>query len=134
MTKKVVAIVSGGLDSSTLLYYLLSRNYHVYPIIFSYDQKNRDREFTALRSIYSTLFKRYEANLSAFRHVKLPLFDLVGSALISTNIEIPNSGAAMKVTAVEKDATIVPFRNAIFISIATGYADSIGANEVNFGG
>lgn len=126
MSKKAVVIVSGGIDSATLLYKILQEGYDVYALTFLYGQKHR-KEIDSAKSICSALDVSHKViDLSAMKEL------LSGSALTDSNVEIPEVPETAEHYETLK-ATIVPNRNAIFLSVAIGYALSIGADHVFFG-
>lgn len=129
---KAVLLLSGGLDSTTLLYNLLYETEKiVYPIFFSYGQKNGLKEMDAIAYTYEDIVikDQYNERLEKIRVIDLEenkqIFN--SSSLVNDNLPIP------KVIFKDQkliDNTNVPFRNIIMISIAVAYADSINANEV----
>lgn len=119
---KAVVICSGGQDSVTLLYDVRSKGFEPHVLSFDYGQRHK-RELECAKEICGLLGLPHKV-------VKLDINDLVqGSALTSEDIEVPEGHYAegnMKLT-------VVPNRNMIMLSIATGYAVSIGAKDVFFG-
>lgn len=118
---KAVVICSGGLDSTTLLYKTLNDGMQVYPIAFNYGQRHV-KELDSLRNVLKLL------NMSPSIVDISSIGPILKSALTS-DIEVPDGHYeedSMKVT-------VVPNRNMIMISIAVGYAESIGADYVRFG-
>ena len=116
---KAVVIYSGGMDSFTLLHYLIHKGYDVYALSFDYGQRHAKE-------------LRYAQQVCAKNEVPHHVIDLrclnpllQGSSLTS-DIDVPEghySESNMK-------DTVVPNRNMIMLSIATGWAVSIGAHEV----
>ena len=126
MNRKAVVILSGGIDSSTLLYDTASRGYEVSALTFIYGQKH-EREIGSARAICNELSVSHRVvDLSALKPI------LSGSALTDPDVEIPDVPETSEHYDTLK-ATIVPNRNAIFLSIAVGYAVSTGAGSVLFG-
>lgn len=126
MKRKAVVIVSGGIDSSTLLFKIAEEDYEVYALTFIYGQKN-EREIESAKRIcaYLTIQQKI-IDLTSVKEI------LSGSALTDSNVQIPEVPAEVSQYDTLK-ATIVPNRNSIFLSLASGYAVSIGANRVCFG-
>jgi 7-cyano-7-deazaguanine synthase len=126
MNKNAVIILSGGIDSATLLYSSLKKGYEVECLSFIYGQKHR-REVDSARRVADALKVPHKVlDLSPLGQI------LSGSALTDASIDIPD----VPETAEHYDTlkmTIVPNRNAIFLSIAVGYAVSRGADNVFFG-
>ena len=120
---KILLALSGGMDSATLLGHLLSLNHKVKCVGFSYGSKHN----------------RYE-NASAYkiaRHYKIEMkwIDLTEimksfkSDLLKSGGEIPEGHYTDK----SMSATVVPFRNGIFLSVLAGFAESIGFSQVAVG-
>lgn len=126
MNKKAVVIASGGIDSSTLLFKAVNENYETCALTFIYGQKHK-KEIECAKWICDRLKVSHKIiDLSALKEI------LSGSALTDSRIAIPEVPADVPHYDTLK-ATIVPNRNSIFLSIAIGYAASIGANCVFFG-
>lgn len=124
--KKAVLIVSGGMDSSTLVYKSVREGYETYALTFIYGQKHK-REIESARKVCNTLNVAHKiVDISSLKEV------LSGSALTDSGVEIPEVPETAEYYETLK-TTIVPNRNSIFLSIAIGYAVSIGANHVFFG-
>lgn len=123
---RAVVIASGGIDSTTLLYKVVGEGLAPYALTFVYGQKH-EREIESARKICSGLGVPHRVvDLSSLKGL------LSGSALTDSRVEIPD----VPETAEHYDTlrtTIVPNRNAIFLSIAVGYAVSLGASRVYFG-
>jgi len=119
---KAVVLLSGGIDSSTLLYVLKER-YEVYPITILYGQKH-SKELDAAEAIATAagVYERWKA-------VFLPqLAQILPSSLTDPNIPVPEGHYADE----NMKSTVVPNRNMILLSIAGGYAQSIGAKYVAY--
>jgi 7-cyano-7-deazaguanine synthase len=120
MTKKAVVLLSGGLDSSTVLAKVKADGYDVYALSFDYGQRH-DSELDAARII-----ARKE---SVIEHKVVPmnLRSIGGSALTDDTIEVPTEESA------GIPATYVPARNTVFLSIALGWAEVIDADAICIG-
>lgn len=123
MTKpKAVILLSGGMDSATLVALAQKKQYAVYPLAIYYGQRHK-RELSSARALAVHWGLDLQlVDLSSLQQV------LGGSALTSPEVEVPEGHYAdptMK-------ATVVPNRNAIFLSIAWGYAVSLGAELVGY--
>jgi 7-cyano-7-deazaguanine synthase len=108
---KCVVLLSGGLDSSTLLAYFLNNGYECLPIGFRYGQRHT-KELTyaaAIAQFYNVPFKVID--LTALR-------DILPSAQTNDAIEIPEGHYADS----NMKLTVTPNRNMIMLSIATAYA------------
>ncbi len=121
--KKAVILLSGGLDSTTTLYYARAKGYKCFCVIFDYGQKHK-KEIRAAVKI---------ANLMGndFKIVKIRL-PWSKSALTDSMTKIPGNRRAERMS---KDipVTYVPARNTIFLSFAASYAESIGASRIFIG-
>lgn len=124
--RTAVAILSGGLDSSTLLYKLHSVGDDVQALTFLYGQRH-EREIQSAQAICRNLGVDHQlVDLSNLKGL------LSASALTNTMITIPN----VPETSAHYDTlkvTVVPNRNAILLSVAVGYATSLGADRVYYG-
>ena len=126
MNEKAVVIASGGIDSSTLLFKTVNENYETYALTFIYGQKHK-KEIESAKWICEHLRVSHKIlDLSVLKQI------FTGSALTDWGIAIPEVPADVSHYDTLR-ATIVPNRNSIFLSIAIGYAGSIGANCVFFG-
>jgi len=124
--KKTVIVLSGGIDSSTLCYKYKREFFDVYSLTIIYGQKHII-EVNSAKNIAETLGISHKVvDLSSLKHL------LSGSALTDTDVNVPKVPEKAKYFDSLK-VTIVPNRNAIFLSMAVGYAQSIGANSVCFG-
>ncbi|MGB2260857.1 MAG: 7-cyano-7-deazaguanine synthase QueC [Porticoccaceae bacterium] len=120
MSKKAVILVSGGLDSTTVLSMALDQGYECYTLSFDYGQRHRSELEAA---------QRVSSNMGVAEHkvVKLDLGTIGGSALTDTAIDVPEH----ETTGIP--VTYVPARNTVFLSIALGWAEVLGANDIFLG-
>ena len=126
MNEKAVIILSGGIDSSTLCYKYASDNFDIYSLTIIYGQRHL-REVESAKNVANTLgISHRVVDLSPSNQL------LTGSALTDPDVEVPKVPEKAEHFETLK-STIVPNRNAIFLSIAIGYAQSIGANSIFFG-
>lgn len=120
---KTIVILSGGLDSTTLLYHLKKQGHRLHALTFDYGQRHR-REIEAAKKISELTRTPQEiVDLSALA----PLFG--ANALTDHSIELPTGEYAESTIS----TTTVPNRNMIMLSIAIGRALSLGFNAVGFG-
>jgi len=119
---KTVLIYSGGIDSTVLLYDLLNSGHDVQALSVNYGQRH-GKELHCAKSLCKQLnVEHHVADLTALN----PL--LSGSSLTSPHVQVPEGhyeDESMK-------ATVVPNRNMILLSIATGWAMSTGASSVSY--
>ncbi|MDB9805754.1 7-cyano-7-deazaguanine synthase QueC, partial [Porticoccaceae bacterium] len=120
MSKKAVILVSGGLDSTTVVAMAKSQGYDCYTLSFDYGQRHRS-ELVAAQKISELM------TVHAHKVVKLDLGSFGGSALTDSSIAIPES----ETTGIP--VTYVPARNTVFLSIALGWAEVLGANDIFLG-
>lgn len=114
---KVVVLVSGGMDSVTALYRAAADHEVVAGLSFDYGSKHNHREIP---------FARMHCDRLGISHrfVPLPFMDeLFESDLLRSGGEIPEG----HYEAENMKQTVVPFRNGILLSIAAGFAESVGA-------
>ncbi len=120
MHKKAVVLLSGGLDSSTVLALALKQGYECFTLSFDYGQRHSS-ELTASEQL--------SKQLGATEHkvVKLDLRTIGGSALTDSDIDVPmHESEGIPVT-------YVPARNTVFLSIALGWAEVLEASDLFIG-
>ena len=120
MKKKAVVLVSGGLDSTTVLAMAQAQGYSCYTISFDYGQRHR-AELVAAENTAKAL--------GAVEHkvVTLDLRAIGGSALTDDAIDVPEDDPG------GIPVTYVPARNTVFLSIALGWAEVLGAEAIWIG-
>jgi len=121
MNKKAVILLSGGLDSSTTLYYAVSQGYECHCLVFDYGQKHKKEIIQAKAVARKAACQIYTVKIS------LPW---KGSALLDKKISIPR-GRALDAKGIP--VTYVPGRNIIFLSFAASFAEAIGASTIFIG-
>ena len=122
MTEKVVVIYSGGMDSFTVLNRAIKDGKEVYALSFDYGQRHV-KELDCAAAVCQELSIDHKIiDISSISQL------LAGSSL-TDNIDIPEG----HYEADNMKSTVVPNRNMILLSLAVGYADSIGAGQVYYG-
>lgn len=123
--KKAVVLVSGGVDSSTVLALVEKEGYEIYAISFEYMYRQA-LELTKIKQF----IKSY--NIKEHKIIKLDLSAFKGSALTDSEIAVPKYNTE-KDLGDEIPVTYVPARNTIFLSYALGYAEVVGAYDIFIG-
>lgn len=123
LRSKAVILLSGGLDSTTTLYYAKNKGFKCYALIFDYGQRHKKelrvaKEIAAGAKVPYTIIK-----------IKLPWG---GSSLLDKNSQLPTPRSLKEIGRVIP-STYVPARNTIFLSFALSYAEAIGARAVFIG-
>ncbi len=119
---KAVVLLSGGLDSSTVLAIALEMGYEVHALSFDYGQRH-SRELESAKKIAKYFNVPHKI-------IKIDLRQIGGSAL-TDNIDVPERN----MDEIEKEIpiTYVPARNTILLSLALGYAEVIDADAIFYG-
>lgn len=123
MKEKAVIVLSGGLDSTTCMGIAQDLGYSLYPITFFYNQRHRKEVEHAKRvAEHYGVADRHKVVDVSF------LGEIGGSALTDESIAVRTSGVDEEIP-----ETYVPARNLIFLSLATAYAEVIGARTIYTG-
>ncbi|MGB5441256.1 MAG: 7-cyano-7-deazaguanine synthase QueC [Gammaproteobacteria bacterium] len=119
MTKAVI-LLSGGLDSVTLLAMAKQQGFACYALSLDYGQRHK-AELLAAKNIAASMGVREH------KIIRIGLDDMGGSALTDDAIAVPeHAGAGIPVT-------YVPARNTVFLSLALGWAEVLGARDLFIG-
>lgn len=118
--KKAVVLLSGGLDSATVLAIAKSEGYDCYCLSFDYHQRHV-AELEASRRVAQAL------GAAEHRVFQMDLSTFGGSALTDTAIAVPESHSE------GIPVTYVPARNTIMLSLALAWAEVLGANDIFIG-
>ena len=122
--RKGVILLSGGLDSTTVLAIAKSEGYQPYAISFHYGQRHV-HELSAAKRIAQQM------GVSEHTIVELNLRQFGGSAL-TDNIDVPKRTSTDEIGS-EIPITYVPARNTIFLSFALAWAETLGASDIFIG-
>lgn len=122
---KAVVLLSGGLDSSTVLYQAQADGYDCYALSFDYGQRHR----TELKSAQAIA---ESAQVKAHQVVSFNLRAWGGSALTDDQIDLPQD-RNIETMSQGIPVTYVPARNTIFLSFALSYAEALHADRVYIG-
>lgn len=121
---KTIVILSGGMDSSTALAWAINEGHDIVGCLsFWYGSKHNEAEWEAAKKVtahYGVSIKRCRLDFVA---------DTFKSDLLKSGGEIPEGHYADP----SMKKTVVPFRNGIMLSIAAGYAESLGAEAIVLG-
>jgi len=122
---RAIVLVSGGLDSATVLAIAQSRGFDCYALSFDYGQRHR-AELDAAARISAAM------GAVAHRVVRVDLGSLGGSALTDTSIAVPEH-QSLDVPVQGIPVTYVPARNTVFLSYALAYAEVVSAQTIFIG-
>jgi 7-cyano-7-deazaguanine synthase len=121
---KAIVLLSGGVDSTTVVAMALSQGFEVYGLTFRYGQRHA-REVEAAREVARRLgIRRHEVldiDLRAF-----------GGSALTGELEVPKDTPSGEIGK-RIPATYVPARNTIFLAFALGWAEVVGANDIFIG-
>jgi 7-cyano-7-deazaguanine synthase len=120
--KRAVVLLSGGLDSATVAALAKREGFAIYALSFDYGQRHRSELIAAAR---------VAAHVGAADHrtVRLDLRAIGGSALTDDAVAVPKDALGAQGIPV----TYVPARNTIFLALALGYAETVGASDLFYG-
>ena len=116
-TERAVVLLSGGLDSATVLAMAREQGYEAYALSFDYGQRHRSELQAAARVATALGAKEH-------RVVRLDLTGWGGSALTDNDIAVPTTPMP------GIPVTYVPARNTIFLSLALAWAETLGAPNI----
>ena len=120
MTQKAVVLVSGGLDSATTLAIAKSQGYDCYALSFNYGQRHRC-ELEAAKNVVQQI------GVVEHKILHLDLAGITGSALTDPSVAVPQQPTE------GIPVTYVPARNTVFLSLALGWAEVLGASQIFIG-
>jgi 7-cyano-7-deazaguanine synthase len=117
---RAIVLLSGGLDSATVLAIARSQNFECHALSVEYGQRHRAELKAA---------QRLAVALGAHEHrtMRVDLADIGGSALTDIKLSVPQAPAP------GIPVTYVPARNTLFLSLALGWAEVIGAADIFMG-
>jgi 7-cyano-7-deazaguanine synthase len=118
MQKKAVILFSGGLDSTTCIAIAKSQGFDCYALSFSYGQKH---------SVELEVAKKIAKAAGVVEH-KIVTLNLGGSALTDAHVAIDDYKGDNEIP-----TTYVPARNTVFLSVALGWAEVLGAFDIFIG-
>jgi len=123
MMKKAIVLLSGGIDSATTLFMAKEKGYQCLPLIFNYGQRHK-KELESAKKISRSAGCGYKI-------LKIR-FPWKGSSLLDRKNKLPHK-RSFKEMKKKVPSTYVPARNAIFLSFALSYAETVGAAKIFIG-
>ena len=117
---KAVVLLSGGLDSTTTLAIVRNQGYQCYGLSIDYGKRHRT-ELMAAQRVAKIL------GAIAFKAIRIDLGSIGGSALTDPSIAVP------ELPSEEIPVTYVPARNTVFLALALGWAEVLGARDIFIG-
>jgi len=118
-----VVLLSGGLDSATVLAMALDQGYRCHTLAFDYGQRHRNELDASAR---------ISKSLGAASHRVFPIdIGSFGGSALTADIEVPKGRDESSMTDIP--VTYVPARNLVFLSIAMAFAETLGATDLFIG-
>ena len=123
-SKIAVVLLSGGLDSTTVLAIAQAEGYRAYAITFRYGQRH---------AVEIAAARRVAARAGVAQHIIVD-FDLrlIGGSALTADIDVPK-GRPLEAMRRGIPVTYVPARNTIFLSFALAWAEVLGAADIFIG-
>ena len=129
-SNKAVVLLSGGLDSTVVLSICKKLNYEIYAITFNYNQRHKTELY----------FAKWQARFFKCKSHRIFNLDFFGGSSLTDNMNVPKNERVEDIKGGIPN-TYVPSRNIIFLSFASGYAESkeienifLGVNAVDYSG
>jgi 7-cyano-7-deazaguanine synthase len=124
MPKPTVVLLSGGLDSATVAAIAANEGFELHALSIDYGQRHRFELDSA---------KRVAAALGVARHVTVRIdLGAVGGSALTADLPVPKSRSHEEMAS-GIPITYVPARNTVFLSLALGYAEVLGAADIFIG-
>jgi 7-cyano-7-deazaguanine synthase len=121
---RAVILLSGGLDSATTAAIARADGFELCALSVDYGQRHR-YELEAARHVAESL--------GVSRHVTVPIrLDVFGGSALTDDIPVPHDRSAEEM-ACGIPITYVPARNTVFLALALGYAEVLGASDIFVG-
>ena len=119
--KKAVVLYSGGLDSTTCMAIAKQQGFVPYALSFNYGQRH---------AVELQKAREYAPLVGAAQHLVIDMdMRLVGGSALTADIEVPKDASDTG----DIPVTYVPARNTIFLSVALGWAEVLGAGDIFIG-
>jgi 7-cyano-7-deazaguanine synthase len=125
MSKKGVVLLSGGLDSTTIMAIVKHGGYDIYALSFDYGQTHKP-ELEAAKAVAK--------HFGAKRHLILPLnLNNIGGSALTGDVPIPQGRKLKEIGSGRIPITYVPARNTIFLAYALAWAEVLDARDIFIG-
>jgi 7-cyano-7-deazaguanine synthase len=125
MKRKAVVLLSGGLDSTTVLAIAKDQGFEPYALSFRYGQRHEVELVAAQRVV---------AAAGVARHVVCDIdLRVFGGSALTADVDVPKHGTADEISGDEIPITYVPARNTVFLSFALAYAEVVGSTDIFIG-
>jgi len=124
MERPAIVLLSGGLDSTTVLAIAKSQGYTPYALSFRYGQRHAVELLAAARVVQAQGVGRH-----VVADIDLRVF---GGSALTSDVAVPKHDSARELAA-DIPITYVPARNTIFLSFALAYAETVGASDIFIG-
>lgn len=122
MDRPAIVLLSGGLDSTTVLAIAKDRGFTPYALSFRYGQRH---------SIELEAARRVAEAQQVARHVIADIdLRVFGGSALTADIEVPKHESLADVGDAGVPITYVPARNTIFLSFALAFAETVGASDI----
>lgn len=121
--KKAIVLLSGGLDSTTVLAIAKDLNYETYALSFSYGQRHKIELESATK-----IAQKFKVKEHKVANIDLRIF---GGSSLTSEIAVPKDQDVNNLKDIP--STYVPARNTIFLSYALAYAEVVGAFDIFLG-
>lgn len=124
MSRRAVVLLSGGLDSTTVLAIAHEQGFEPFALSFLYGQRH---------SIELEAADRVAKTLGVARHVVANIdLRVFGGSALTSDIDVPKHDSVEELPE-DVPSTYVPARNTIFLSFALAYAETVGASDIFIG-
>ena len=121
MTRKAVVLLSGGLDSTTVLAIAKDQGFEAYALSFRYGQRHE---------IELAAAQRVAEAAGVQRHIVCDIdLRVFGGSALTADVEVPKHDSAAEISDDEIPITYVPARNTVFLSFALAYAEVVGSHR-----
>lgn len=125
MKSKAVVLLSGGLDSTTVLAMAQDQGFEPYALSFRYGQRHEVELAAAQRVVVAA---------GVARHVVCDIdLRVFGGSALTADVDVPKHGTADEISADKIPITYVPARNTVFLSFALAYAEVVGSTDIFIG-